>query len=144
MITLDRDSGVPTGEQLVRQLRFEIASGRYQVGDRLPSTRTLASQLGISFHTVRKSYGKLVEIGLLEAIAGSGFVVVASSIGLTTDRLEEGAAVANDAIRRLMGLGLGEREVEALLMEQLGQLMESVSVPDLPGLETVLAYSSHL
>ena len=52
-ITIRRTSKTPVHEQLVEQLRYLIASGHYQIDQPLPSTRVLAKQLSISFHTVR-------------------------------------------------------------------------------------------
>lgn len=129
MITLDRDSGVAISAQIARQLRFLIASGRYQVGDLVPSTRALADRLGVSFHTVRKAYASLAEAGLLEPVGGRGFVVVSAKSGSTSDRLEEGAEIAAEAIQRLLATGLNEQEVEALLFEQLEEQLQSVSAP---------------
>lgn len=130
MLSLDRESGVPLVDQLVDQLRFEIASGRYPVGGKLPSTRALAARLDVSFHTVRKAYNRLSALGLAQAKGGSGFVVTASKPMRTSERLEEGAVIAGEAVRKLMGLGLGEREIEALMIEQLEQHVDAMSVPD--------------
>ena len=131
MITLDRESGVSLAEQLFHQLRFQVASGRFQVGESLPSTRVLASRLDVSFHTVRKAYTKLADAGLVEAKAGKGFIVVAAVTGRTSQRLESGAIVAADAVQKLIGLGLNEHEIEAVLMEQLEQQQDSSSVPEI-------------
>lgn len=129
MLALDRQSGVPLSTQLVRQLRFEIATGRYQVGDVLPSTRTLAKRLEISFHTVRKSYQALAALGLVESKDGSGFVVKKAAPETHSDRLEAGAEVAHEAVQRLVGIGLNDLEVEMVLMEQLAQLEQAKGVP---------------
>lgn len=131
MIRLDRESGVTLVEQLVRQLKFQIASGRYQVGQSLPSTRVLASRLDVSFHTVRKAYNTLAEAALVEVKSGKGFVVVAAVAGKTSERLENAAIIAADAIQSLMGLGLGEPEIEAVFLEQLERLQETSSVPEI-------------
>lgn len=131
MLALDRESGIPLASQLVRQLRFEIATGRYQVGETLPSTRVLAKRLEISFHTVRKAYQELVDLGFLDSKGGSGFVVKRTAADTQSDRLEAGAGVAQEAVQRLIGLGLNELEVEMVLMEQLAQLEQAKGVPDI-------------
>ena len=131
MIALDRETGVPLAEQLAHQMRYQIAAGRFQVGESLPSTRALALRLDVSFHTVRKAYNKLAEAGLVEARGGKGFVVVAAVAGQTSERLENGAVIAAEAIQRLMGLGLGEQEIEAVLLEQLERLQDASSVPEI-------------
>ncbi len=131
MISLERDSRLPLGEQLVRQLRYEIASGHYSVGERLPSTRTLGTQLGISFHTVRKAYRQLVENGLVDVIGGSGFVVSEPRAVPHSERLEQGAAVAGKAIRQLVSFGLAEQDIENLLLEKLEQAFEDAATPEI-------------
>jgi GntR family transcriptional regulator/MocR family aminotransferase len=60
---------------LFQQLRDGILSGRFAAGDRLPASRELAAQLGISRHTVTTVYGRLVAEGFAEGRAGGGTVV---------------------------------------------------------------------
>ena len=67
---------------IYRQLREAIASGRVAAGDRLPPTRELAAQLGVSRHTVTTVYDQLVGEGYLSGRAGGGtFVNPASPRG---------------------------------------------------------------
>lgn len=122
MIQLDRDARTPVGEQLVEQLRFHLATGRFRPGDALPSTRELARELGISFHTVRKAYQALEAEGLLEGRPGAGYTVAARAPVPVADRLERAAAIAQEAVQRLVGLGLSEDEIEGVLQEQLAYL----------------------
>ena len=68
---------------IYRQLRDAIASGRVAPGDRLPPTRELAAQLGVSRHTVTTVYDQLVGEGYLRGRAGGGtFVNPASPRGV--------------------------------------------------------------
>ena len=46
-IALERDSGVPLREQLARELRERIRSGRLPKDARLPGSRPLAAELGV-------------------------------------------------------------------------------------------------
>jgi len=122
MITIDRSSNNPVHEQLVEQLRYLIASGRFKVDETLPSTRTLAGQIGVSFHTVRKAYQRLEQEGLLDARMGSGFRVKDPIPLNKSERMERGAAIVQETLQKLIGLGLQENEVEYLLHEQLDML----------------------
>lgn len=99
-----------------------VATGHYSVGDRLPSTRAVAQQLGISFHTVRKAYQALVESGMAEARRGAGFTVTEFEPADRHDRLERGAEIVARAVESLVTLGLDESEMEYLLQERLSQL----------------------
>ncbi len=60
---------------IYRQLREAIASGRVLVGDRLPPTRELATQLGVSRHTITTVYDQLVAEGYLDGRGGGGTFV---------------------------------------------------------------------
>jgi GntR family transcriptional regulator len=62
-------------ERLADELRAEIASGRYQPGDRLPSTLDLMQRTGVANLTVRGAYRVLVEEGLVESVPKRGFYV---------------------------------------------------------------------
>ncbi|GAA0601290.1 PLP-dependent aminotransferase family protein [Kribbella sandramycini] len=60
---------------LVSALHASIRSGRLPAGTRLPSSRSLAKDLGIARNTVADAYGQLVAEGWLTARQGSGTVV---------------------------------------------------------------------
>lgn len=119
MIELDRDSPLPISDQLVEALRYEIGAGRYRPGSRLPSTRALGEQLSISFHTARKAYQRLAEEGVLDVRRGGGYVVVEQQTLTRAERLERGAGVVEDALHRLVGLGLSDDEVGYVVEEGL-------------------------
>jgi len=56
---LQLDSKGPKHEQLARSLRQAIRSGQLQSGSKLPSTRTLSENLGLSRNTVLRAYEQL-------------------------------------------------------------------------------------
>lgn len=62
-------------ERLADELRESIISGRYQPGDRLPSTTELMASNGVANLTVRGAYRVLVEEGLVETVPKRGFFV---------------------------------------------------------------------
>ncbi|MFD5735062.1 PLP-dependent aminotransferase family protein [Streptomyces sioyaensis] len=57
---------------LLRALREAVRSGRLAPGTRLPSSRSLAADLGIARNTVADAYAELVAEGWLSARQGSG------------------------------------------------------------------------
>jgi GntR family transcriptional regulator len=124
MIEIDRASEAPIHTQVANAIRFKIGNGNYKKGDRLPPTRALAAQLGISFHTVRKAYAELAQEGIIESMPGSGYVVVNAEPLDKSERMERGASLLSHALRQAVGLGLDEEEIEYLFAEQL-QLLET-------------------
>src|SRR5262252_3993080 len=101
---LEPNSGVPLGVQIARQLRLAVASGRLAPGERLPSARDLAEELGVNFHTVRKAYGELEQAGVLRFERGLGTFVA-----------ERVSPLAQDEVR-----GLVRRHLEGLLADLAG------------------------
>ncbi len=65
----------PLGAQVEDGLRGAIRTGRLRPGDRLPPTRTLARDLGVSRRLVVDAYDQLVAEAWLEARVGSGTFV---------------------------------------------------------------------
>src|SRR5438552_16695603 len=76
MIRLDRTAADPLHQQLYRQIRDELRSGIFSdTSSRLPSSRALATDLGISRATVRLAFSKLHAEGYLRSERGSGTFV---------------------------------------------------------------------
>ena len=66
------DGRGPLHAQLTRALKQALATGRFGASGRLPPTRTLARQLGLSRNTVLASYEQLRAEGLVQSRVGSG------------------------------------------------------------------------
>lgn len=65
-------------EWLAQQIRLALADGRLPVGSRLPATRVLAGELGVSRGVVTEAYQRLIEDGCLAGRGRNGTVVVAA------------------------------------------------------------------
>jgi GntR family transcriptional regulator/MocR family aminotransferase len=74
-IMLDASLPDPLYKQLYERLRGAILAGQLERGARLPSTRTLASELGISRSTAALAYEQLLLEGYLESRVGQGTTV---------------------------------------------------------------------
>ncbi|WP_127480249.1 PLP-dependent aminotransferase family protein [Nocardioides pantholopis] len=103
-VTLDRAAGGPLGTQLADQVRRRITAGRLGAGDRLPSSRALAVELGVARAVTEQAYGQLVAEGWLEGRHGSG-TFVAAAPPLSAPRPIRAAARATDP--PLLRLGAG-------------------------------------
>lgn len=75
IIELDMQSEVPIYTQLVNQIIEGIASGRLQLGEPLPSVRSLAADIGINLHTVNKAYTLLKQDGFIQVHRQKGVVI---------------------------------------------------------------------
>src|SRR5436305_13861579 len=76
MIRLDRAADEPLHEQLYRQIRDELVSATFNNNSsRLPSSRELAADLGVSRFTVNVAFSRLHSEGYLQSRIGSGTFV---------------------------------------------------------------------
>jgi GntR family transcriptional regulator/MocR family aminotransferase len=75
MIRIDRRRREPLQLQLYEQVRQAIISRELIAGVRLPSTRDLVEQLGLSRNTIVNAFDRLVAEGYLDSRVGSGIYV---------------------------------------------------------------------
>lgn len=76
-ISLDRDLKEPLHAQLAGHFRRLILERRFEAGERLPSSRLMASELSVSRVTVTTAFDQLVSEGYAEGRHGSGLYVAA-------------------------------------------------------------------
>ncbi|MDR7135500.1 GntR family transcriptional regulator/MocR family aminotransferase [Lysobacter niastensis] len=67
-------------EQIYRQIREAIRSGRLAAGEQLPPSRLLAEQLGVSRKTVSEAYARLTYDQLVTGLVGSGSFVASRQV----------------------------------------------------------------
>jgi DNA-binding GntR family transcriptional regulator len=82
---------------LARMLTEEIESGRYKVGEKIPTEAELQQRFDVSRHTVREALRDLKGRGLILARAGVGTVVRASSASDTS--FMHGAGTLDEVIQ---------------------------------------------
>jgi GntR family transcriptional regulator/MocR family aminotransferase len=90
------ESGKDLSGQIYRQLRAGIQSGHLAAGSRLPPSRLLAEQLGVSRKTVSEAYDRLKLENFLSGQAGSGTFV--SEQAAPAARVRERADLAGAAV----------------------------------------------
>jgi GntR family transcriptional regulator/MocR family aminotransferase len=73
---LELDGRGPLHAQLTRGLKAMMFGGRIAQGARLPATRLLARELGISRNTVLAAYEQLRAEGFIDGRVGSGSYVI--------------------------------------------------------------------
>ncbi len=89
-IQVDCATAVPIGDQIHANLRQAIVDGRLAPGQRLPSGRDLAVQLGVARGTIRVAYDRLIAENLVFGAGPAGTRVCAR---LPTDRADDEASL---------------------------------------------------
>ncbi len=101
LFTINPNDAIPIYVQIVRQVRFAIASGELRPGDRLPSLRELARDLVVNHLTVKKAYGVLEAQKLIRTRRGLGTFVEDEVRVETHGLLDEQLRSIVDSARRL-------------------------------------------
>lgn len=115
ILTVDETSAVPIYEQLRDQVVVAIADGSVSDGDPLPSTRQLAADLGVNFHTVHKAY---------DLLRREGFVVLNRRSGAVIRRRPDGAAPPPEFVANW------DRTARILLAEAVAQGLPRTQILD--------------
>ena len=109
MITLDAFDGVPPYQQIRVQITEQVDDGVLRPGDRLPTVRHLAVDLGIATNTVARAYRELEQAGVIETRGRAGTFVTGDQV----ERMAKQAAV--DFLDRTSALGLSATEAVGLV-----------------------------
>ncbi len=75
VVSIDRSSPVPLTRQIYDFWRLWILSGRFSGGERVPSTRDLATALDLSRGTITQAYEQLISEGYFQTTHGAGTFV---------------------------------------------------------------------
>lgn len=127
-IQLEHDSDIALYEQLTRQIIEGIAKGELLPGERLPSVRNLAADLGVNMHTVNRSYAELEKKGILEIKPKSGAIIKEHARnGVTAEQLEVLGRNLKPVIAEGKVLGASEDQLLRLMQQLLGDLKFTAS-----------------
>ena len=72
MIVLDYRDSRPLYQQVKDSLRRMMLTGLLEPDEKLPSVRSLATQLAINPNTIQRAYGELEAEGYIYSVAGKG------------------------------------------------------------------------
>lgn len=84
---MDKIKRISLSDAVTDRIISQIQDGRYRAGDRLPTERELAEQLGVGRTSVREGLRFLEKLGVLEIRQGMGTVVRSLSLGEVFEHL---------------------------------------------------------
>ena len=121
-IIISNSSGQPIYEQICRQIKGAVATGRLKPGEALPSIRVLARDLRISVITTKRAYEELERDGFIYTVAGKGSFVAEQNLELAREsslrEIEEHLRAAVE-LGRQCGLTCGDlRDMLRVLSEE--------------------------
>ncbi len=81
-IIISNSSSIPIYEQIKTAIKQAIFSNELKEEDMLPSVRSMANDLKISFLTVKRAYDELEEEGYIKTVQGKGSFVAPKNLEL--------------------------------------------------------------
>lgn len=115
---LDRSGDRPLSRQIVEFVWEEVVSGAVETGERLPTVRQLAIDLGVSPTTVERAYTELMRLGVAESRPGEGtFVSLSPPPDEAREQLRALERIGRDATDRIRLLGLSLDDLIEFLTE---------------------------
>ena len=117
VVRLNEHSPVPRFEQLRAQLAVMISVGRLRPGSRLPTVRSMASQLGLAPGTVARAYRELEAEGTITTRGRAGTFVADEPPHSEPlrERRERVASTADGFVFALRQLGLDPDDMRTAL-----------------------------
>ncbi|WP_327434647.1 GntR family transcriptional regulator [Streptomyces sp. NBC_01236] len=119
-IRVDTASQVPPYAQIRAQLGALIVTGQLAEGDRLPTVRQLATDLGLAPGTVARAYRELETAELIRTRRGAGSRVAAPPAGPTRPYASQLATLARDFTSSARALGADTEAIMAAVRDALG------------------------
>ena len=81
-IIITNSSGLPIFSQIENAIKEAIFSNELKEGEMLPSVRSLANELKISFLTVKRAYDELEKADFIKTVQGKGSYVSPKNLDL--------------------------------------------------------------
>lgn len=127
---IETTNGLAIYDQIVRQVKFAVASESLRSGDMVPSVRELSKTLAVNPNTVARAYRELQNEGVLAPVRGTGLEVTpqaakrcaAERVTLIRERLR---SVLQEARRSL----LEPDELRNLIDDELARLQKKGKTP---------------
>ena len=109
--------------QIADQIRDRVLEGEWAAGERIPSIRELAFELGVNPNTVTRSYQALLDWGIVVNQRGRGYFVGdrAAERALAAMREEFVRDEVPRIVRAMQMLGIGIDELAGFLAQQNGE-----------------------
>lgn len=125
--SLDPKSGVPFYKQIILQVEFAIADGRFLTGDQLPTVRSLAVDLKINPNTVARAYNEMEIRGIVNTQQGTGTFIGDKELRLTeVEREGMLESLVRPFVAKVSSYGFTMEETLAAVREGCQGLMQGV------------------
>ena len=119
-VLIDNKSGTPIYDQIYSQIKSQIISGSLGEDEMLPSIRSLAKDLRISFITTKRAYEELEKEGFIYTIPGKGCYVARKNTQLLQEEhLKQIEEHMEQIIRLAAACNLSREDILEMMKSEL-------------------------
>jgi GntR family transcriptional regulator len=122
---LDPSTGVPTYQQIVRQVEHALRMALLVPGDQLPKVKEVVAELAVNPNTVLKAYRELEIKGLAVGRPGVGTFIKNGLAVVSAGDQRTLQAGLNKWLEKATGMGLDEAGISALFNAALHEQLRS-------------------
>ena len=105
---------IQLGERVIEQ----VLGKQVQLGDKLPSAREFAEQVGLNPNTVRQTFQELERLQITESKRGLG-TYIRQDLNLDQLRKDRLKTMIDDLINKSKALGIDQQSIESIVLERL-------------------------
>ncbi|MCR5271606.1 MAG: GntR family transcriptional regulator [Lachnospiraceae bacterium] len=103
--------GVPIYIQIIEKIEFDLLSGKYKVGEKLPSVRELAMEANVNPNTMQKAFSEMERMELIFTERTSGRYVTTDQTKIDALKKELSKKYVDEFFDTLHSLGFDDNEI---------------------------------
>lgn len=121
-----KNAGIPLYLQVKSYILDKIKNGELKPGDKIPTERQLAKELGLSRNTVSEAYRELLKEDIIEACQGRGTFIKKTDAQDGVSRMDKALRIIDEAIAKFIDLGFTVNEFAVLASIRARQKVDTV------------------
>lgn len=111
----------PIYMQIVDKIISEIVQGKRRPGDKLPSVREMAVNMGVNPNTIQRTYTELERMKIVESRRGQGTFVAANEEVMEELGTEMQEEIIESFIQKMEEIGVSKDQLIGMLQRYLGE-----------------------
>lgn len=118
------NNSLPIYKQVIDKFKADIISGRVKLGDKMPSTRDLAKELGINPNTATRIYKEMESQGICYKKRGLGTFITESAETVNEIKVDMANRLTADFVQGMIKLGISYEEMVNLVLQKKAIMLE--------------------
>lgn len=116
---MDFDNNIPIYIQVINKIKQDLVIKKLNVGDKMPSTRDFAIEIGLNLNTVARVYKELENEGVVFTKRGLGTFVTESEEKVCSIRYDMARELLLNFISGMRNIGYEDEEIISMLRESI-------------------------